>query len=310
MRYLYGKGIWAWKRHEVPRAIEIARAIDARFVFYKTGQAGTYFERPAQSAARLIGEAGLAAIAWSVVTCRDPEAEADVAIRSILDGYAGLVFDVQQSADGQHVGAARLGEIMVETELPQETMFLSSVPNVMAHPELPLAEMARFCQGGFMPQAYACFGWNPRYTLDVVAYREFEQWADQHQYTAPIYPIVGFYRDAEEAAPLTTSEVRRWLAVLEEHQPTFYSLYRAASILEEAWAMLAETQAARPGQQPGDEREGDYARVRPGETVSSLCAQHRCSTQQFWAWNGHLWDVQGQRRDPGLLEHGWVVRVG
>ena len=310
MRYLYGKGIWAWKRHEVPRAIEIARAIDARFIFFKTGQAGTYFERPAQSAARLIGEAGLAPIAWSVVTCRDPEAEADVAIRSILDGYAGLVFDVQQSADGQHAGAARLGEIMVETELPQETIFLSSLPNVMAHPELPLAEMARFCQGGFMPQAYACFGWNPRYTLDVVAYREFEQWADQHRYTAPIYPILGFCRDANEEAPLTTNEVSRWLTVLEERRPTFYSLYRAASIPEEAWPLIAETSTIPPGQQPSKESGGDYATVQQGETVSSLCAQHRCSVQRFWAWNGHLWDVQGQRRDPGLLEHGWVVRVG
>jgi hypothetical protein len=310
MRYLYGKGIWAWKRHEVPRAIEIARAIDARFIFFKTGQAGTYFERPAQSAARLISEAGLAPIAWSVVACRDPDAEADVAIRSVLDGYAGLVFDVQQSAGGQHAGAARLGEIMVETELPQETMFLSSLPNVTAHPELPLVEMARFCQGGFMPQAYACFGWNPRYTLDVVAYREFDQWARQHQYAAPIYPVLGFCRDADGEAPLTMNEIQRWLNVLAERRPTFYSLYRAASIPEEAWPLLAETRTAHPEQRTVGESEEDYATVRPGETVSSLCVQHRCSTQQFWAWNGHLWDARGQRRDPGLLEHGWVVRVG
>jgi hypothetical protein len=310
MRYLYGKGIWACKEQEVPRAIEAARAIDARFVLFKTGQAGTYFERPAQSAARFIGEAGLAPIAWSVVTCRDPEAEADVAIRSILDGYAGLVFDIQQSASEQHAGAARLGEIMVETELPQETMFFSSLPNVTAHPELPLVEMARFCRGGFMPQAYACFGWNPRYTLDVVAYREFEQWARQHQYTAPIYPVLGFCRDADGEAPLTLNEIRRWLSVLAAHRPTFLSLYRAASIPEEAWPLLAETRTAHPGERPAEGPEGDYATVRPGETVSSLCLRHRCSAQQFWAWNGHLWDALGQRRDPGLLEQGWVVRVG
>ena len=312
MRYLYGKGIWAWKEHKVPRAIEVAVGTGARFVLFKTGQAGTYFERPAQSAARQISEAGLVPMAWPIVTCRDPEAEADVAIRSILDGYAGLVFDVQQSASRQHAGATRLGEIMIGTELPQEAMFFSSLPNIAAHPELPLVEMARFCRGGFMPQAHASFSWNPRYTLDIVAYREFERWAHQHQYKAPAYPVLGFSRDAGGEAPLPLDEIRAWLDALAQHQPTFFSVYRAGSIPEEAWPLLSAFRTARPGERVPDDpgREGDYARVQPGETVSGLCLQHRCSLQQFWAWNGHLWDVQDKRRDPGLLEHGWVVRVG
>jgi hypothetical protein len=76
MHYLHGRGIWAWKEGEIPRAIELAGAFGARFILFKTGQAGTYFERPAQNAARRISEAGLVPMAWPVVTGRDPEAEA------------------------------------------------------------------------------------------------------------------------------------------------------------------------------------------------------------------------------------------
>ncbi len=309
MHYLHGKGIWAWKEQEIPRAIEVAKAFGAQFLLFKTGQAGTYFERPAQNAARRISEAGLVPIAWPVVTCRDPEAEADVAIRSIVDGYAGLVFDVQQSASGQHAAAARLGEIMVETELPQETMFFSSLPNIAAHHDLPLVEMARFCQGGFMPKTYASFSWNPVYTLDIVAYREFDAWARQHRYGAPIYPVLGFCRDADGKVPLTLGEIRSWLAVLAQHHPTFVSVYGASVLPEAAWALLAEFKTAW-ARERSSERRGDYTTVQPGDTMADLCVRHGCPPQRFWAWNGHLWDARGKRRDPGLLEHGWVVRVG
>lgn len=309
MRYLHGKGIWAWKEQEIPRTIDVAKACGARFVLFKTGQAGTYFERPAQNAARRISEAGLVPMAWPVVTCRDPDAEADVAIRSIVDGYAGLVFDVQQSASGQHAAAARLGEIMVETELPQETMFFSSWPNVAAQPDLPLVEMARFCHGGYMPKAYASFSWNPIHTVDIVTYREFDAWARQHHYQGPLYPILSFCRDADGKRPLTLDEIRSWLAVLAQHRPTFVSVYRATVLPKAAWALLAEFKTAA-NEERSPEARGDYATVQPGETVTDLCMRHRCTPQRFWAWNGHLWDTRGRRRDPGLLEHGWVVRVG
>jgi hypothetical protein len=287
----------------------VAKASGARFILYKTGQAGTYFERPAQRAAHQIGEAGLVPMACPVVACRDPEAEADVAIRSIVDGYVGLVFDVQQSASGQHAAAARLGEIMAETELPQETMFFSSLPNIAAHPDLPLGEMARFCQGGYMPKAYASFSWNPVYTVDIVAYREFTAWTRQHQYGAPIYPVLGFCRDADGQVLLTLGEIRSWLAVLAQHRPTFISVYGACRLAKEAWALLAEFKTEQDGER-SSKHKGDYTSVQPGETVADLCVRHRCPPQRFWAWNGHLWDARGKRRDPGLLEQGWVVRVG
>ena len=91
MRILYGKGVWAWHEGEVSRAIDIAHAIGARIVLYKTGQEGQYFSQSARRVVKRVFDAGLVPCAWPVITCHDPEAEADVAIQTILDGYVGLV---------------------------------------------------------------------------------------------------------------------------------------------------------------------------------------------------------------------------
>jgi hypothetical protein len=290
----------------------MAQAIGARIVLFKTGQEGTYFEQAARSAVKQIVDAGLIPVAWPVITCHDPEAEADVAIQTILDGYAGLVFDVEKPASGQHAGAARLGEIMTETELPQEVMFFTSMPNISANLDVPYNEMARFCRGGFMPQSYASFGWSAQYTLDIVTYREFGLWARQQDYGAPMYPVLAFYHDDHGQDLLTIGELRTWIDALERYRPPFFSVYRAGVVPEAVWPLLArlETSPRGQGYEVPVEPEGDYVTVLPQETISQLCRKHRCSVAQFWSWNGHLWDARGKLRKPELMEHGWIVRVG
>ena len=312
MRYLYGKGVWVWMEHEVPRAIELARAIDARFVLFKTGQQGVYRHRAARDALHRIADAGLAPIAWLDVACRDPGAEARAAIQSVVDGYAGLVFDVGRAAAGQRAGARRLGELVRETDLPSEVIFYSSLPNISANPDIPYAEMAAFCGGGFMPKAYPAFGWHAKYTLDVITYREYRRWAHEERVRAPLYPVLSFYRDDIGEEPLTRGEIKAWLQALSAHRPTFFSVYRAGAIPAAAWPLLAHVQTTALGQvPPADTRvDGRYITIQPGETVPALCLRYRCPVQQFWAWNGHLWDGVGRRRDPNLLEQGWIVRVG
>jgi hypothetical protein len=311
MRILRGKGVWAWTEGEVPRAVEMALAIGARIVLFKTGQEGFYFADAARRAVQRIADAGLVPVAWPVITCHDPESEADVAIQTILDGYAGLVFDIEGPASGQHDGAARLGEIMTETELPPEVMFFTSLPNISANLDIPYNEMAQFCQGGFMPQAYASFGWNPQYTVDVITYREFAVWSGEQGYAAPVYPILGFYRDDEGQDVLTLGEIRSWLDALDRHKPTFTSVFRAGVVPETAWPLLAQVKTYPRAPNPPRESlvDGRWVTVQPGETMSKICLRHSCSYRQFWAWNGHLWDARGKPREPELLEHGWVVRV-
>lgn len=310
MYILHGKGVWAWMESEVSRAIDMARAIGARTVFFKTGQEGEYFGS-SRRVIHQIWDAGLVPCAWPVITCRDPEGEASVAIRTLLDGYLGVVFDIEKPASGQHAGAARLGEILTETGLPLEVLFFTSFPNISPNLDIPYGAMAGFCRGGFMPQAYATFGWSPQYTLDVITYREFHLWAQGRDLDLPMYPILGLYRDLHGQDCLCAEEVRAWLSVLERFRPTFFSVYRAGVVPEELWPLLAEFNTTPRGQTapPIPLPEGHYVTVNRGDYVGRLCAEHGSTIEQFLEWNGHLWDARGKERDPRTLELGWVVRV-
>ncbi len=310
MRILSGKGVWAWTEDEVPRAIEMAQAIGARMVLFKTGQEGHYFGEASRRVVRRIVGAGLAPLAWPVITCHDPDAEAEVAIQTILDGYAGLVFDIESPAAGRHAGARRLGQLMIETELPPEVMFFTSLPNISANQDIPYNEMAQFCRGGFMPQAYATFKWDAAFTLDVATLREARLWMAQLKTDLPVYPVLGLYKDEHGRQPLSVDESRIWLERLARHRPHFFSVYRAGVVPEAIWPLLAAvpiTPRDQPPPQPPVE--GQYVTVQRGDTMIKLCADYRCSMAQFWDWNGHLWDAAGKLREPRTLEHGWLVRV-
>ena len=292
-------------------AIDMAHAIGARFIFFCTGQEGTYFQEPARQAVKQIADAGLVPCACPVVTCRDPDAEAEVAIQTMLDGYAGLVFDMAPPVRGQSAGAVRLGELMTQTELPQEVMFFSGPPNLSANPDVPFAEMSRFCLGGFMPQAYASFGWNAQYTLDVIAYREFRCWTQAQSIELPIYPVLRLHRNGRGQEPLTVGEMRSWLDALARYRPTFFSMRSPETIPTAVWPLLANIEMTPQGQlpPPGPSLEGEYVTVHRGETISELCTRHVCAKEQFWIWNVHLWYNQGKPCEPEQLEAGWVVRV-
>lgn len=309
-RLLYGKGVWAWMESEIPRAIEMAQAIGARIILFKTGQEGEYYEQAARRVIKQIVDAGLAPVAWPVITCHRPDDEAKVAIQSILDGYAGLVFDIEQPASGQFAGAKRLGERMIATELPPQVMFFTSMPNISAYPGIPYNEMARFCKGGFMPQAYASFKWPAAYTLDVITFGEFGRWAAEQKHSLPIYPVLGFYTDEHGKDVLSTAEILSWLAHLERFRPSFFSVFRADICPESAWPLLARVGMTPEGQMPPrPSLTGTYVTVRPGDSIVGLCAEHGCVISQFWDWNGHLWDAANKPREPRGLEHGWIVRV-
>jgi hypothetical protein len=310
-RILYGKGVWAWMESEIPRAIEMAQAIGARFILFKTGQEGEYFEQASRRVVKRITDAGLAPVAWPVITCHSPQDEAQVAIQTILDGYAGLVFDVEQPASGQFAGAKKLGRLMIKTELPPEVMFFTSMPNISAYPHIPYDEMARFCKGGFMPQAYASFKWNPQYTIDVIAYHEFQQWSRAKTHDLPMYPILAFYTDEHGDETIPLEAIKTWLDHLARYKPTFFSVYRAGACPEEAWPLLAQFETTPQGQMPPEPPDvGRYITVPKGARLVELCTEYGCTVPRFWEWNGHLWDATEKERDPKTLEFGWIVRVG
>ena len=53
-----------------------------------------------------------------------------------------------------------------------------------------------------------------------------------------------------------------------------------------------------------------YHEVTVNDTVWGICRQYGINRDQFWKWNGYLWDEVGMPRDTLYLQDGWRVRVG
>ncbi len=241
---LYGKGVWAWQEPEVDVAIQMACAIDATHVIFRTGS-GAFKQKsaPAQfhaDAARRalvkIAAAHLTPFAWIYVYGDDPDGEARIAAQLRDAGYRGIVFDIEGEAANKHANIAALGRQILAAGIDPRMLYFSSYPNLTTWATIPYGEMNAFCAGGFFPQAYATFGKPAEYTLGAMTYEQpwNPAWGSKPDY----YPVLGLYYDLHGAVQMTATEFRLWAGALASYRPTFYSVYRAGVTRREIWQML------------------------------------------------------------------------
>jgi hypothetical protein len=335
---LRGKGVWLLFSGDVDLAIEMAVAIGATHILYKTGHRGMFFLEAARRVHDRVREAGLIPFAWPFIHCDEPVAEAEVVIKSIGMGYEGVVLDIEDQAAGKTVGARTLGQRALE-QVDPERLYYTSYPNIWQHLDVPYREMNEFCRGGFMPQCYPTFQRTPRTVIERWAYGEHTRWSEEWGNMPPLYPILAAYRDEHASDRLSVQEFLGWVEALASYAPSFYSIYRAGTTDRELWPLLAalgesvpvpahvpEPRPAdvRPAPQPEspsvadpdltDETESAsppvYRVVTVNDTLRGLCRQYDITPEQFWKWNGHLWDERGMPRDALYLQEGWRVRVG
>lgn len=236
---LVGKGVWMLYSREVDLAIEMAVAIGAGHILYKTGHRGMFFVEAAQRVRDRVRAAGLIPFAWPFIHCDDPLAEAEVAIKSWETGYDGIVFDIEDQAGGQAVGAAALGRRVLEAGLDPQRLYYTSFPNIWQHLDIPYREMNQFCRGGFMPQCYPTFQRTPRTVVQKWAYGEHARWTQEWGNMPPLYPILAAYKDEHANERLSGQEFLEWAQALAAHDPPFYSIYRAETTPRELWPILA-----------------------------------------------------------------------
>jgi len=348
MGTLRGKGVWVLYSRRVDLAIEMALAIGATHVFCKVGDRGVFFVETAHRLRERAREAGLIPFAWFPIVCDDPYAEAEVAIKAMRAGYKGVVFSLGEGAAGKAIGAAALGRRVLEGGLDPERLFYASFPNIWQHPDLPYREMNGFCRGGFMPWCFPTFRRTPRTVIRKWAYGEHARWAAEWGGMPPLYPVLAAYRDEQAAQRLTPREFLEWAEVLAAEDPPFYSVYRAGTTDRALWPILAALgegapppapveaieevppeaeEGAEPPSKPappeepapaagGPEEEEEeapppiYHVVTVNDTIWSLCDRYGITREQFWEWNGHLWDERSLPRDELYLQEGWRVRVG
>ena len=105
---LRGKGVWAYRKKEIDRAIEIAPQMGATHIIHKVGQGADYFDGMALVAQK-IKDAGLIPFALMFLLLDDPRGEAQVAVRAFQDGFQGFIFDTEyQIALGLVMQAGRI----------------------------------------------------------------------------------------------------------------------------------------------------------------------------------------------------------
>jgi len=338
MNELHGKGVWLQYSGDVNLAIEMAVAIGATHVLYKTGQGGMFFVESARQVNDRLRKAGLIPLAWLAFSSDDPLAQASVAVKSARLGYEGLVFVMTEQAGGRGVAAGALGHRLLEEGLDPQRLYYASYPNIWQRKDIPYREMNRFCHGGFMPLCFPAFQRTARTVIHRWAYGEHARWSQEWGDMPPLYPVLTACRDESGSQPLTAPEMLEWAEAVAEHEPPFFSIHRADTTPRELWPILAAMGERKPARPPvgasapsapppavpveppapaagaPEAKRGSapavYHVVTVNDTVWSLCQRHNLPPEQFWEWNGHLWEEHGMPRDAVYLQEGWRVRVG
>jgi len=201
---LQGKGLWAYRRTELTRALQIAPQMGATHIIFKVGQGSEYYPGVAQ-AARDVREAGLVPFAWTFLLLDDPRLEAQVVVRAFHDGFQGFVFDTEADVcRNRFEQATQLGAYLRVAMLELDKIYNCSFPNISQHRDLPYDQMNEFCKGGLMPMSYGTY-FGPESTvppeqqtqrvIDEWTYGHHEYWSRRWGYRPPLYPVLGPYHD-------------------------------------------------------------------------------------------------------------------
>ncbi len=321
---LRGKGLWLSLSGEIDGALEMAAAIGATHLLYRVGWRGMFLVEAARYVLRHARDAGLIPMAWVPLSLEHPLAEAEVVRKSFQVGYAGVVLEVGEASGGKTVAAATLGRQILADGGDSARLFYASFPNIWQHPEIPYREMNQFCRGGFMPWCTFTRRRSPKTVVDKWAYGEHARWAKEWGDMPPMYPVLAVGKDGGTGERPGVSEFLEWAQALAAHRPPFLSIYGVGTADRELWPILASLgpsvaplpapQPAPPSPAPAEEippqATARFHVVTVNDTIWSICKRYGISRQQFWEWNGHLWDDLGLPRDEVYLQEGWRVRVG
>jgi len=284
---LQGKGVWAYRKNELDRAIEIAPRMGATHIIYKVGQGSAYYPGKAQIAQKIM-VAGLTPFAWTFLLLDDPRAEAQVAVQAFQDGFQGFVFDTEADrCRNRFDQATKLGRYLRDAGVDTGKLYNCSFPNISHHRDLPYDEMNEYCQGGLMPMSYGTY-FAPGSTvppeqqaqrvIDEWTYGHYEYWCRRWGYRPYLYPVLGPYHDEYGSVRMPPHEFQIWLDRLTPYGPTFFSVFTAAVINDDLLPLIHDCplgEVVTPGFEEVREVQVEvvspelgYLRVRPSPSTA------------------------------------------
>ncbi len=322
MSRLCGKGIWLAYSHDLQRATEIATAIEAQYLLVKVGHGPFYFPETARTMVQRVQSLGFHALAWVELTDYAPKDALKAIVESLSLGYEATVIMMKHAAlTGEMVRP--LAEGLDNVEIPRSRLFLATPPLAYLPDRSVLEELAPLCQGGWMPLCFASWGMTPEQVVEREIYHALSDLGPAWGQTPEVYPVLSPL-GAPAKPLLLPEEFIPWVERIIHHGVNFFSVYHAALTEKALWQLLQpvnvpcrETEEIPTSPTPTEVvtsksevlTQPIYITVTVSDTVWGIISRYGLTKQQFWAWNGHLWDSKGLPRDADYMQKGWRIRV-
>lgn len=312
---LKGKGIWLSYSHDLTRAVEMATSIHATHLLVKVGHGPAYFPESARTALKRVLNQGYTPLAWVHVTSSWAYEAVYIAGKALELGYTGVVFWVT-NLDRFNGQLRRWADALAESALDRSALYLATPPLPhIAQPEV-LQSIAPLCTGGWMPFCFPQYG-PASQVIGRDVYQSVQDLSLIWGRSPAIYPVLTPLLLTENQALLPEAFIP-WAKSIEQRGVEFFSVYHAAGVERAFWPLLASVGKGakeEPASATPEEAlrvaapQPVFITVQAQDSVASLLVRYGITREQFWAWNGHLWDDRGMPRDPDYMQAGWRVRV-
>jgi hypothetical protein len=333
MAQLCGKGIWLAHSHDFERAVEMATRIGGTHLMIKVGHGPIYFPETTREMALRARAVGMIPLAWVELTQRAPQDARKAVVEALSRGYEAVVLfltperaaalSVPPMPEGQPP-AQRLTEALINVEIPKDRLLLASPPLQYLPNAAALQALVPVCQGGWMPLCFAAWSDSAAQVIDQDVYQGLGDLSLIWDRTPDVYPVLSA-QSGSNSNEILPEHFIPWVEGVARHGTDFFSVFHAANTEKALWPMLQainvaclETDGRVPLRDDGNLStaiggatiaQPVYVTVRPSDTVWGLISRHGIKREQFWVWNGHLWESRGLPKDPDYLQAGWRIRV-
>lgn len=330
MTQLCGKGIWLTHSHDFDRAVEMATRVGGTHLLVKVGHGPIYYPETTRDMLQRVRSLGLTAIAWVQLTSGSSRETRRAIAESLSRGYEAVVLvlppaGLQLQGESATTPLRVLAEALIDAEIPVERIFLASPPLSALVDGSAVEALVSVCQGGWMPLCFAARSDDAVEVIDQEVYHKLDALSLIWGKTPDVYPVLS-QNHGPGARAMLAEEFIPWVEGIARHGVNFFSVFDVVNTERALWPML---QAVNVACMETDRRNAVqdkvmsvstaagvttvaqpvYITVKTSDSVWGIISRHGLKREQFWSWNGHMWDSRGLPRDPDYLQEGWRLRV-
>lgn len=314
-----GKGIWLAHSYDLQRAVEMATKIEASHLLVKVGHGPLYYPETAPGLLNRVRSLGFRPLAWIYITDRAPQDALHAIQRAEELGYDAVVLFLGQAFITQ-AQIQPLADELGPSGVPLSKLLLATPPLSHLPDRRALEVLAPFCQGGWMPLCFPSWNADAEQMIHREVYQSLSDLSLLWNATPAIYPVLSPTYGEGSRETFLPEALIPWVEAIIDHGVDFFSVHHAAVTEKACWPILQAANVACEVEKPSVASEDqpvssatvpqpEYVTATANDTLWGLVNRYGMTKEQFWRWNGHLWDSRGLPRDSDYLRAGWRIRV-